>query len=102
MKDGIIELGTKAGDELGFTSDKFMDGSYLWKVGDYIYISVVKLRERGKGYLSTLFANILSAGYGIKVPTPLPLMEKILKEKEFRKIAEYSENVEVWAKEKNK
>jgi len=106
MKDGIIELDTRAGEELGFTLGKFMDGSYLWKRDDYIYISFIQSREKGKGYLSKLFDTILNNGYGIKVPTPFPLMQAILIKKGFVRTEEwaerYNENVEVWVKEKNR
>lgn len=105
MKDGIILLDTVEGKELGFTSDKFTDHSFLWKKDDYIYISVVESREKGKGHLSKLFDTILK-DYGIKVPTPFPLMEAILIRKGFTKTEgydeKYDENVEVWIKEKNK
>jgi len=111
MKDGIIELDTVAGKELGFTSDKFMEGnrsqigSYLWKRGEYIYISIIASREKNKDHLSKLFATILSKGYGIKVPTPSKLMKGILRKKGFERTKEHSEqhgNVEVWVKEKNR
>ena len=117
MKDGIIILDSKAGDKLGFTSDKFLDGSYLWKKDGYIYVSFIQSRERREGYhiasreqregyLSTLFDTILSKGYGIKVPTPSALMEGILRKKGFDRTKEtsegYPEPVEVWVKEKNK
>ena len=111
MKDGIIELDTKAGKELGFTSDKFIDGnrsqigSYLWKKEGYIFISFIQSKEKRKGHLSKLFDTILSKGYGIKVPTPSTLMEGILRKKGFERTKEHSEqhgNIEVWVKEKNK
>ena len=107
MKDGIIILDTVEAKELGFTSDKFMDGSYLWKKEGYIFISFIQSREQRKGYLSALFDTILSKGYGIKVPNPSALMEDILIKKGFERTEEtskkrYHENVEVWVKEKDK
>ena len=110
MRDGIIILDTIAGKELGFTSDKFLCGSYLWKRGEYIYISFIHSREQRKGYLSALFDTILK-GYGIKVPNPSVLMEAILIKKGFERteepsesieLSKYHEFVEVWVKEKNK
>jgi len=101
-KNGIIELDSKFGKQLGFTSDKF-DG-WLWKKGNYIYISFIESLQPGKGNLSKLFSNILKAGYGIKVPTPLGSMEAIVRKKGFRQIYEWSntfgENVEVWVRNK--
>ena len=111
MKDGIIELDSEAGKELGFTSDKFIDGSrsqigsYLWKKEGYIFISFIQSKENRKSHLSKLFDAILSKGYGIKVPIPSALMEAILRKKGFERTEEHSEqhgNVEVWVKEKTK
>jgi len=106
MKDGPIMLGSKTGEVFGFTGDKFMDGSYLWKMDDYIYISYIRSRERGKGNLSKLIKTILDRGYGVKVPTPFPVMEAILIKKGFVRTEEIAlgcpEPVEVWVKEKSK
>lgn len=104
MKDGIIELDSEPGKELGFTSDKFLDSSYLWKRGEYIYISAIETREKGKGHLSLLFNTILKE-YGIKVSNLFPPMEVIIGMRGFERTKEHSEqygNVEVWVKEKNK
>lgn len=104
MKDGLIILDSRAGEELGFTLGKFMDCSYLWKRGDYIYISAIKSRAKGKGNLFKLIDVILSKGYGIKVPSPSPVMKTILTKKGFVRTEETSERhpepVEVWVKEK--
>jgi len=106
MKEGIIRLDSEVGDALGFTSDKFLDGSYLWKMGDYIYISFIVSREKGKGNLSKLIETIHEKGYGIKVPTPFSRMKTILIKKGFVRTEEtserYPEPVEVWVKEKSK
>lgn len=104
MKDGIIILDGKFATEIGFTCDKFE--GYLWKVGDYIYISLIKSLNPGHRDLSTLFNSILKKGYGIKVPTPFPRMESICKRKGFKLTTEphkeYNETVDVWILEKMK
>lgn len=104
MKDGLIEMDTKRGRAIGFTSDKFRKGSYLWLSKGYVYISFIVSLEPGKGNLSKLFKNIQKRGYGIKVPTPFARMEAIVKSHEFKKTAEYSKEmsseVEVWVKER--
>jgi len=101
MKDGIIDLDTPRGKKFGFTSDKF-DG-WLWKAGNYIYISFIVSKQPGRGHLSQLFNAILSKGYGIKVPTPSALMQTILAKKGFARKDEFDERIEevyeVWVKE---
>ena len=100
-EEGIIKLDTEFAKTIGFTSDKFMDLSYLSQKGDYIYISMIESVQKGKGYLSELFDAITTKGYGIKVPTPFPVMEAILIRKGFSKTIEHSEqmgNVEVYVK----
>ena len=104
MKDGIIILDGKFATEIGFTCDKFE--GYLWKKGDYIYISVIKSLNPRYGDLSTLFDSIQEKGFGIKVPTPFPLMESICKRKGFKLSSEhhkeYNESVDVWVSEQPK
>ncbi len=105
MIDGKIDLDSEIGKELGFTSNKFNRGSYLWKQGDYVYISFIHSKEEGKGYLHDLFRAIQRAGLGIKVPTPFAKMELICKSHNFKKTSEWFEavesNCEVWVKKGN-
>ena len=99
--EGEISLDSEVGNELGFTSDKFVLG-YLWKIKEDIYISLIMSQGRGRGNLSSLFNRIKELGYRIKVPSPLPEMREILKKKKFRKNYEKhnmcDEMVEVWSK----
>ena len=100
MRDEKIDLDSKLGIQLGFTSDKF-DG-WLWKRGNCIYISFIESKDAGKGNLSRLFDNILKQGYVIKVPTPMGRMVSILIEKGFKRTMEPAEEFgeneicEVW------
>jgi len=52
------------------------------------------------------FAKEIEKGFGIKVPTPFPLMEAICKQKGFKLTSEYNkqynEAVEVWVLEQLK
>lgn len=88
MKDGEISLDTPFAVELGFTSDKFANGSYLWKKDNYIIISFIISLFEGQGNLSRLFKTIESKGFGIKVPTPFAHMKAIIKKKGFRETLE--------------
>lgn len=74
---GIINLDSDFAKKIGFTSDKF--AGYLWKKGNRIIISTIFSIEEGKGNLKSLFAEIESFGFKVIVPTPLPLMESILR-----------------------
>ena len=97
MKEGIIEPNSEFGRELGFTSDKF-DG-WLWKFGNWIYISFIRSKQKRQGNFSSLLHTISQCGFGIKVPNPSGLMKKILQEKRFKQIEEYDElmrPVEIW------
>jgi len=100
ISDGIIELDSKFGKELGFTSDKF-DG-WLWKKDGDIWISFIQSKKEGKGNLSRLFDAISKRGYKIKVPTPMGKMRLILVKKGFKPTVEFVEEikepVEVWIK----
>ena len=101
MKNGIIELDSPFGKEIGFTSDKFK-ASWLWKKGNRIYISMIWAIEEDKGYFTELVKKIKEKGYEIAVPTPIGVMEYIVRKWGFKKNIEYSEDfkdyVEVWVK----
>ena len=88
---GKIDLDSRFGKEIGFTSNRFDCGSYLFKVGNYVYISFIHSKEQGKGYLSSLFDAIQNKGFGIKVPTPFAKMEAICVKKGFKKTQEFFE-----------
>lgn len=96
-----IDPDSEFGKRIGFTSDKF-DG-WLWKKGNYVYISFIQSKQEKCGNLKALFEAILQNGLGIKVPTPLGRMRIILLKNGFRKDREYwekaGEYVEVWVKE---
>lgn len=103
MQDGIIELDTDRGKQLGFTSDKF-DG-WLWLKEDYVCISFIVSLQPNRGNLSKLFNIIQQLGYGIKVPTPFARMKAILISHGFTQTIEDDPNlgpVEVWKKESAK
>ena len=57
MNDGIIELDSEFGKELGFTSDKFW-ASWLWKRGNRIIISMICAKKREKGILRNLLRKL--------------------------------------------
>lgn len=104
-EEGIIEPDTEFAKEIGFTSDKFVGISYLWKIKEYVYISCIKSINPGQGNLTSHFNAIQQKGFSIKVPSPFPLMESICKQKGFKKTLERNDihnvgDVEVWVLKK--
>lgn len=75
----IIGVDSEFGKELGFTSDKFYEDSYLWKEGNLITVSLIFVRNRRQGHFKALVNEIVSKGYDIEVPNAVPMMECILK-----------------------
>lgn len=102
IDDNCIMPDSEFANELGFVSELFE--GYLFKDGDYIYISFIVSKEEAKGNLRRLFKNILDNGYGIKVPCPFPKMEFIVNKLGFKQTFEFEnmtgEDVSVWIKEK--
>ena len=71
MIDGIINLDTERGRELGFTRDRY--GGYLWKTGDSIIISFIESKQRGN--FRELVRRIHEHGWTVMwvLPPPKPL-----------------------------
>ena len=97
MKDGIIELDSPFGKEISFTSDKFK-ASWLWKKGNRIYISMIWAIEENKGYFTELVKKIKEKGYEIAIPTPLGIMEYIVRKWNFKRTFEYDKNLKIGQK----
>lgn len=101
MSDGIINLDTDRGKEIGFIFEKFEPGSYLWKIGERIYISLIV--SRIKGSFQALVKEILRRGWQVAVPTPLGRMQEIVQKNGYKKTLEnfkidekHTEICEVW------
>lgn len=99
MMNGIIELDSEAGKEIGFLSSKF--GGYLWKQDGAIIVSFIV--SKSKGNFRRLVERIRSLGFAVKVPTPLGRMQDIVLKNGYRHTIEHDknmgENVEVWVLE---
>jgi hypothetical protein len=98
MEDGIITFNSQIAQSLGFTRDKFSGDSYLWKIGNSIYISNIESKEKGKGYLRSLFESIEANNLAVKVPTPLRRMQEILQKNNFVPIVDDNMECEVWGR----
>lgn len=97
MLDGKIDLDSEIGKAIGFTSDKFDLGSYLWAKEGYVYVSFIHSKDEGKGNLSALFNNILTQKRGIKVPTPFAKMKFICLTHGFKETKEWFDEVGEYA-----
>ena len=98
-QDGIIDLDTEFAREIGFTSDKF--SGYLWRKGEWVWISVIISKQAGQGNLSRLFAAIEDKGLKVAVPNPFPHMQRILTHKGFHETIQEDELfgfIDVWVK----
>lgn len=98
MKDGMIELDSSLGKELGFVSSKF-DG-YLWKKDNAIIISFIISKK--KGNFKKLVEKILSTGHRVDIPTPLGKMQEIVQKNKYKHRIEYIDDMgpcHVWSLE---
>ena len=96
MNNGIIEIDSDAGKEIGFTSDRFY--GYLWKTDDSIVISFIESHKRGN--FRQLVEKILDLGLRVDIPTPLGRMEDIVNKNGYKfKLVddEIMGMVEVWS-----
>lgn len=73
--DYCVHLDSKLANDLGFIIEKY--SGYLWKAGNWIYISLIETRKEHQGYLRSLFNNIHNAGYNIYIPCPNRRLTKI-------------------------
>jgi len=78
MTNGMVELDSAFGKEIGFTSDKFSPASYLWLDEGVITISMIESLHPGKGNFREMIDQIRKKGYAVEVPAPFPRMRKIL------------------------
>jgi hypothetical protein len=97
---GPIQPGHRMARKWTFTFKRWTPLSYLFRHGDAVYLSAVRARRQGAGYLRDLIRGIEGAGLRVKVPCPLPHMEEILKHYGFTPHEEmhegYGEPVDVW------
>jgi len=77
INEGIIEIDTDSAKELGFTSDKFSNSSYLWRKDNTIIISFII--AVGKGAFCQLIKTIQDKGFDFEIPTPSNRIREIAK-----------------------
>ena len=88
LPEGMIKVDSEFGKFLGFTSDKFEEGSYLWgePKNNLIYISFIWALK--KGAFRNLMQKIEKLGLIFKIPTPLERMLEIGIKQGWRKTEE--------------
>ena len=94
---GQIKIDSAFGIRLGFTSDLFSSDSYLWRIENAIWISLIFSERPGEGNFKKLIKNIHETGFDVKVPTPSGQMQAILNQWGFEPTMD--DGCEVWKKE---
>jgi hypothetical protein len=98
IQDGIIKINSPAAKEFGFTTEHFTGDSYLWKMEDAIFVSLIESKTPGNGSLRTLFETIEKKNFTIVVPTPMRRMYEILVKNGFQPTRS-EDGCELWYKE---
>lgn len=100
MVDGIVKVDSEFGKSIGFTAERFVADSYLWRDGNRIVIYIIIANPPGKGSFRALVKNIENAGFKVAVPTPYKNMKRILIKQGFEPCDEHDEatggTVEMW------
>ncbi len=97
MSDGMIHLDSPRAELFGFTSERFAIGSYLWILGPHVVISAIE--SRAKGNFRELVERIQLLGFGVKIPTPLAEMSRIVRKCGYRHVVEIDPRygpVDIW------
>jgi hypothetical protein len=89
INEGIIEIDTDSGKQLGFTSDRFFPQSYLWRTGNTITISFIMAKQ--KGMFRQLINAILEKGFDFEIPTPSGRMREIADKQRWRFCQRFNE-----------
>ena len=96
--DVLIEVDSKKGKELGFTSDVFSTHSFLVEKNNVLWISFVEIKKelRGKGVFTKFLNHCRKRYTKICIPTPFPVMEHILQKYDAKQTKEYCNKMEDW------
>jgi len=100
ITDGAIFLDSDRGKLFGLISQRFGCGSYLWKSDQYVYVSFIESLR--KGNFRELVSLIRNHGLGVKIPTPLGNMQRIVRKSGYSMEKENTDLgvCEVWILEK--
>jgi hypothetical protein len=62
-KLGLIRVDSEKGKQLGLTSDRFTEDSYLWLEGNTLWLSLLTSKKEHKGYVLNIMNKAKAAGY---------------------------------------
>lgn len=71
-KEKLIEIDSDFGKIIGFTSDKFVEDSYLFldKKNFLIWVSLIISKNEGKGNFLNLLNNLKALKFNFIIPNP--------------------------------
>ena len=81
VRRDLVLLDSEKGKELGLTSDRFYENSYLWIVEEEntLFLSLLMSKEEHKGYVLNILNKGKERGYTMKACTVSSRMDNILK-----------------------
>lgn len=62
-KRGLIRVDSEKGKQLGLTSDRFTEDSYLWLEGNTLWLSLLTGKKEHQGYVLNILNNAKAKGY---------------------------------------
>lgn len=76
-KLGLIRVDSEKGKQLGLTSDRFTEDSYLWLEGNTLHLSLLTSKKEHQGYVLNIMNNAKAAGYDMDC-WPISVRMKII------------------------
>lgn len=73
-KLGLIRVDSEKGKQLGLTSDRFTEDSYLWLEGDTLWLSQLISKKEHQGYVLNILKTAKAKGYDMLC---LPVSERM-------------------------
>lgn len=77
-QQGLIRTDSEQGRQLGLTSDRFTNDSYLWLVGNTLHLSLLTSKNEHQGYVLNILNNAKAKGYDMRCYPISPRMCMIL------------------------
>lgn len=84
IERGCILPDSDKGKELGLTSDRFEEGSYLWLENNTLYISMLISKKEHQGYVVNILTKARQHGYKMESVPVSERMKDILKKFGFK------------------
>ena len=80
IRRGCILLDSEKGKELGLTSDRFEEGSYLWLKDKTLYLSMLISKKEHQGYVLDILNKAQKKGYDMEcVPISRRMIDILMK-----------------------